>query len=266
MLKNDQSSIKLRRSVLFMPSINVRATAKATQLPADVIILDLEDSVLPTEKHNAREALAQACRDNDYGHREVLVRINGLSTPEWRDDLAVCAACNVSGIVVPKIESAQGIINALEIATSASDVTALIVGTADLSKAMQLSERADRLGLQHALSQVVLAARVANITVIDGVYMDVQDQQGLEIECEQGRALGFDGKSLIHPNQLIAANQYFAPSAKEIKHARQLLDAWEQSREQQTGVCVMNNKLVEYLHVEQARELLAVADAIEPTN
>jgi len=280
---------KLRRSVLFMPSTNQRATRKAAQLPADVIILDMEDSVPMSAKSRAREAMLLACSQNNYSGQEVLTRINAMDSTEWRADVAAAMTTDIDGIVVPKVESPKqvlellqttldsdakpkplwlmletplGIANAREIAACDQSITALIVGTADLNKSLCLPDRADRLGSLYSLSQVVLAARCAGLSVIDGVFMDVRDAQGLSVECKQGRALGFDGKSLIHPNQLALANEFFAPTEQELAVAKRVVEAWENNRDVDSGVCIVDDKLVEFLHVEQAQVTLAKADAI----
>lgn len=285
---------RLRRSVLFMPATNQRAIAKATQLDVDAIILDLEDSVLPTQKSAARDAMSNAIKTHDFAHREVLVRINGLDTEWWRQDLLAAMNTSAHGIVVPKIESPDqvlaivsamqassqstqavlkslwvmletptGILASAAICNADPNLSAVLIGTADLGKELHLPDRADRLGLLPSLGQVVLAAKAAGLTVVDGVYMNIDDSVGLEFECEQGVALGFDGKSLIHPAQLPVANRVFAPSALELENACQIQAAWQQSLTTGEGVCLLNNRLVEHLHVRRAEELLATAELIK---
>lgn len=281
-MKTESDKIPLRRSVLFVPLTNKRAVAKAVQLDADVIILDMEDSVLAEQKQNARKALIDTCTSVDFAHRELLVRINAVTTPLWREDIRAAMQSKINGIVVPKVEHPRqitqltnamqdqgnkpaqlwpmietplGVVNSFAIA-QATLVCALIVGTADLAMSMSVTYEPERRGLTSALSQIVLAARASNASVIDGVFMNIQDQKGLEIECNQGKVLGFDGKSLIHPNQLSVANHVFSPTSLELEHARRIIDAWNYGRDNDAGVCVLDNKLVEYLHVQQAQRLL----------
>ncbi|MBX2887004.1 MAG: CoA ester lyase [Granulosicoccus sp.] len=273
-----------------MPVTNERAVAKAQNLAADTIILDLEDAVLPEAKTRARSQLADVLATHDFGYREVLVRINGLDSVWWQDDLAALANLPVQGVVLPKIETRSGIaavakvmasmpngpkalwimlespvgvLNAAELCGYGAPVVGVIAGTADLSKAMHIntmdSTQPHRMGLLPALSQCVLAARAAGVSVIDGVYMNIQDNTGLEQECAQGKALGFDGKTLIHPAQLAIANAVFAPAAAEVQAAERLIEAWKMSEKTGAGVCLHEGRLVEHLHVIQAQALLSLA-------
>lgn len=276
-----------------MPVTNERAVAKAQKLAADTLILDLEDAVLPEAKERARSSLGKLLASHDFGYREILIRINGLDSSWWQDDLAALADLPIHGVVLPKVEtrsgisavanviaampngpkalwimleSPLGILNAADLCGYGAPVVGVLLGTADLGKSLNISDvqpdGTHRLGLQTALSQSVLAARAAGIAVIDGVYMNVKDSDGLERECIQGKALGFDGKTLIHPAQLSITNAVFAPSAAEVEAAEQLIKAWTDSEQSGEGVCLHNGSLVEYLHVKQAQALLAQAKSV----
>ncbi len=281
----------IRRSMLFMPATNARALAKAQTLPADSVIVDLEDAVHPDRRDEAR-ACVRSLRDTyHFGRREVLLRINSLQSEHWEQDLQAFGSSGLDGIVVPKvnsrddlerlsaqlarlptlssqqqsprlvimIETPVGVVNAVEVCAYPG-VDAVLVGTADLGAAMRLSDTPARTGLQFALQQVVMAAKAANIAVIDGVYMDVQDNHGLEQECLQGKVLGFDGKTLIHPNQLAITNRIYSPSERALADARGLVAAWESAERSGEAVCLYQQRLVEHLHVTQARHLLALAE------
>ncbi|GIL37638.1 CoA ester lyase [Phycicoccus sp. DTK01] len=277
-----------RRSVLYMPSSNERALEKAKTLPVDGLILDLEDAVGPDDKPQARENACAAAASGDYGHREVTIRVNGLGT-EWHDaDLEAACAAGPDGIVVPKVGSAQevrdlvaamerhgapdhtrlwamvetpgAVLDAREIAAASDRLAVLVLGTNDLVKELQARFVPGRAPLLTALSTVLLAARAAGVAVLDGVYNDVKDTEGLEAECRQGRDLGFDGKTLIHPGQVGPCNAAFAPSAEEVEDARGLLDAWEAGAGR--GVVTYRGRMVENLHVEVARRVLAVDEVV----
>ncbi|WP_030529565.1 HpcH/HpaI aldolase/citrate lyase family protein [Phycicoccus jejuensis] len=277
-----------RRSVLYMPSSNERALEKAKTLPVDGLILDLEDAVGPDDKPQARENACAAAASGDYGHREVTIRVNGLGT-EWHDaDLEAACAAGPDGIVVPKVGSAQevrdlvaamerhgapdhtrlwamvetpgAVLDAREIASASDRLAVLVLGTNDLVKELQARFVPGRAPLLTALSTVLLAARAAGVAVLDGVYNDVKDTEGLEAECRQGRDLGFDGKTLIHPGQVDPCNAVFAPSAEEVEDARGLLDAWEAGAGR--GVVTYRGRMVENLHVEVARRVLAVDEVV----
>ncbi|WP_404349765.1 CoA ester lyase [Phycicoccus jejuensis] len=277
-----------RRSVLYMPSSNERALEKAKTLPVDGLILDLEDAVGPDDKPHARENACAAAASGDYGHREVTIRVNGLGT-EWHDaDLEAACAAGPDGIVVPKVGSAQevrglvaamerhgapdrtrlwamvetpgAVLAAREIASASDRLAVLVLGTNDLVKELQARFVPGRAPLLTALSTVLLAARAAGVAVLDGVYNDVKDTEGLEAECRQGRDLGFDGKTLIHPGQVDPCNAVFAPSAEEVEDAHGLLDAWEAGAGR--GVVTYRGRMVENLHVEVARRVLAVDEVV----
>jgi len=281
--------MQLRRSVLFTPALNERAVRKAQTLPADVIILDLEDSVLPESKVAARAAAKLALESYDFGYSEVFVRINAVDTEWWQDDIASLSGTGVQTVVLPKVETRSdiaqisrvmasvdngpgnvwimletpaGILNATELCGYGVPVAGVLVGTADLGKALQLPLSQDRAALTVALSTCVLAARAAGIVALDGVFMDVTDTEGLAAECAHGRALGFDGKSLVHPAQLETTNRLFAPDPAAVAAASALVAAWQASKKTGKGVCLYQGRLVEQLHVGQAQSLLAMAAAV----
>ncbi len=277
-----------RRSVLYMPSNNARALEKARTLPVDGLILDLEDAVGPGDKPGAREQACAAASSGEYGHREVTIRVNGLGT-EWHEaDLEAACAAGPDGIVVPKVGSAdevRGLVAAMErygapertrlwamvetpgavldarsIAGASERLAVLVLGTNDLVKELQARFVPGRAPLVTALSTVVLAARAAGVAVLDGVFNDVRDLEGFEEECRQGRDLGFDGKTLIHPGQVDPCNSAFAPSDDEVEEARGILDAWEAGAG--SGVVTYNGRMVENLHVDVARRVIATDEAI----
>ena len=277
-----------RRSVLYMPSSNERALEKARTLPVDGLILDLEDAVGPDDKPAAREQACAAAASGEYGPREVTIRVNGIGT-RWHDaDLAAACAAGPDGIVVPKVGSAQevvdlvaamerhgapdrtrlwamvetpgAVLDARAIASASDRLAVLVLGTHDLVKELRARFVPGRAPLLAALSAVVLAARAAGVAVLDGVYNDVRDLEGFEVECRQGRDLGFDGKTLIHPGQVEACNAAFAPSEAEVEEARGVLAAWEAGAG--SGVVTYNGRMVENLHVDVARRVLATDEAI----
>ena len=281
-------SYRPRRSVLYMPSSNDRALEKAKTLPVDGLILDLEDAVGPGDKPAAREKACAAARSGEYGYREVTIRVNGIGT-QWHDaDLEAACGAGPDGIVVPKVGSADevrglvaalerhgapdhtrlwamvetpgAVLSALEIASASDRLAVLVLGTNDLVKELQARFVPGRAPLMTALSTVVLAARAAGVAVLDGVYNDVKDPEGFEVECRQGRDLGFDGKTLIHPGQVDACNSTFAPSQDEVEEARGVLEAWEAGAG--SGVVTYNGRMVENLHVEVAGRVLATDEAI----
>lgn len=277
------------RSVLYIPGSKPRALEKARGLPVDAIIFDLEDAVSIDEKANARSLLAETLTEGGYGARAKLVRINGFDT-EWGDgDFDAIAAIGPEAILLPKVGSAadvaavaarldarqncadtqiwamietpQGILNAAEIA-AAPRMAGFVLGTNDLAKELMTRFRADREPLLTSLQLSVLAARAAGIIVVDGVYNAFKDEEGLRDECLQGRDMGFDGKSLIHPAQVAITNEIFAPSAEDIDLARRQIAAFEEAEKAGQGVAVVDGRIVENLHVETARATLAKAEAI----
>ena len=275
------------RSVLYMPGANDRALEKAKSLPCDGLILDLEDSVAPEAKPAARDAVCAAAASGEYGRRTVTIRVNSLGT-EWHDaDLAAAAQAGPAGIVVPKVNSAEevrglvaamekagapdhtrlwamvetpeAIFNAREIAAASDRLAVIVMGTNDLVKELYAEHVPGRAPLLTSLSLALLAARAAGVQILDGVYNDVKDTEGFLAECVQGRQMGFDGKTLIHPGQVEAANEQFAPSAEAIEDARGLIEAFESAG---SGVATYKNKMIENLHVESARRTLTIHEAI----
>ncbi|TYL49748.1 CoA ester lyase [Nocardioides sp. BGMRC 2183] len=276
------------RSVLYMPSSNERALEKAKTLPADAIIFDLEDAVAPDAKPAAREAAAAAVRSGAYGRRQLIIRVNGIGT-EWHEaDLAAAAQAGPDVVLVPKVNSADEVqqlvasleaagapertklwamvetpiamLNALSIAQASDRLTGFVMGTNDLVKELYAEHVPGRQPVITGLGLALLAARAAGIVIIDGVYNDVKDVDGFLAECEQGRQMGFDGKTLIHPGQVEGANTAFAPSAQAVEDARGLIQAWEDGKG--SGVVTYNGKMVESLHVESAQRTLQIHEAI----
>ncbi|GJE11336.1 MULTISPECIES: HpcH/HpaI aldolase/citrate lyase family protein [Methylobacterium] len=287
------SEIRPRRSVLAMPGSNARALVKAQTLPADVILIDLEDGTAPDAKAAARAQVAAAVAARGFGHREVVVRINPPETEDGEADLAALARAGADAILVPKvrtsdtliavgsrlrrlgapsdtrvwamIETPLAVVNAAEIAGAARDVdgrlSALVIGPNDLLKAARIRPPG-RSALVPWLMTVLAAARAYEIDAIDGVFTDLRDAAGFEAECAQGRDLGFDGKMLIHPSQIDPANAAFAPDAEEIAQARRMLDVFDAPENRARGVVAVDGKMVERLHVEVSRRTLAMAEAI----
>lgn len=269
------------RSVLYIPAANSRAMEKAQNLGADAIIFDLEDAVAPAEKVGARGLLAQALQA-DYGARRRIVRINGLDT-EWGSDDALAFAVGADAVLIPKVsapadldrvatlipdtplwammETAQGMLNASAIAAHPR-LEGMVMGTNDLAKEMNARFRADRLPMQAGLGLCLLAAKAHGKIIVDGVFNAFKDDEGLRFECEQGRDLGFDGKTLIHPAQLAIANEVFAPSAAEVEISRRHIAAYDAAIAEGKAVAVVDGRIVENLHVETARATLARAEAI----
>ena len=279
----DQSA-RPYRSVLYIPGSKERALEKARGLPADAIIFDLEDAVAAGEKPAARKTLVEALQAGGYGARAKIVRINGLDTPWGAEDAAAFRDAGADAILLPKVNNAlmikpltdilgpdlpvwammetpRGIINAMEIAAHPR-VEGFVLGTNDLAKDLNSRFRPDRLPLMTSLQMCLLAARAHDVVCIDGVYIAFKDDDGLRAECEQGRDLGFDGKTLIHPAQLAIANEVFAPSEAEITLARRQIEAFEEAEAAGQGVAVVDGKIVENLHVVAAKATLAKAAAI----
>jgi len=279
-----------RRSVLYMPGANERALEKAKSLPTDALILDLEDSVAPDAKAEARERVAAAAASGDYGHREVTVRVNAPGTPWHADDLKAAAQAGPDAVVVPKVDSprtvheveaaleAAGVpdrtaiwamvetpvamLDARAIVAASERLTVLVLGTNDLAKELHAEHVPGRAPLLTGLSLALLAARATGRVVLDGVYNDVQDLDGFEAEARQGRQLGFDGKTLIHPRQLEPCNRIFTPAPAEVDRSRRIIDAFEQATSQGRGVVTVDGRMIENLHVDEARRVLALAEAV----
>lgn len=271
------------RSVLYIPASKGRALEKARTLPVDAIIFDLEDAVAPDEKRGARDELAAALGASDYGGRMRLVRVNGADTPWGADDLAMAARCDCDAVLLPKVdgpeaiaaarrvlgdrpvwammETPRGILNAAAIA-AAPGMAGFVLGTNDLAKDLGCADRADRMPLLTALQTCLLAARMAGIACVDGVFNAFRDAEGLRRECEQGRDMGMDGKTLIHPAQVEVANAVFRPDPGAVDLARRQIEAFDAAMGRGEGVAVLDGRIVENLHVASARRILARADAI----
>jgi citrate lyase subunit beta/citryl-CoA lyase len=276
-----------RRSVLYMPSSNARALEKAKTIPCDGLILDLEDAVAPDDKPAARDAACAAVTSGEYGNRELTIRVNGADTEWHADDLAAACGAGPDAIVVPKVSSAEAVLDlveamvghgapehtslwamvetpyamlhAEEIASASERLTVLVMGTNDLAKELYAEHVPGRQPLLAGLGLALLAARATGKAILDGVYNDVSNLDGFRAECRQGREMGFDGKTLIHPGQVEGANETFAPSAQAVEDARGILAAWEA---RDSGVVTYNGRMIENLHVESARRTLSIAEAI----
>ena len=275
--------LRLCRSVLYVPASKTRALEKVGTLDVDSIIFDLEDAVAPAEKPAARETLACALDAGEFGHRHRIVRINGTDT-EWGDaDARAVAGMECDALLLPKaeypgqveevaalmsgtpvwcmMETSRGVLNALDIAALPS-VEGFVLGTNDLAKEIGCATGGDRMAMMAALQTVLLAARAAGVACVDGVYNAFRDEEGLRAECEQGRSLGMDGKTLIHPSQIGVANAVFAPSDAETELARRQIEAYDDAIARGEAVAVVDGRIVENLHVETARAILAKAQAI----
>jgi len=267
-----------------MPSSNARALDKARTIPADALILDLEDAVAPEAKESARDAACAAVASGAYGRRTLTIRCNGLDTPWGRADLAAAAAARPTAVVLPKtsgaayldevaavtgpdvrlwamVETPAAVFAVREIAAH-PQVDVLVVGTNDLAKELRAALVPGRAPLLPHLATIVLAAREAGVDVLDGVYNDVRDAAGFEAECRQGADLGFDGKTLVHPSQVEVANRVWAPTEAEVEHAQRVIAAFEQASREGRGVVTVDGRMVENLHVDDARRTLATAEAV----
>ncbi len=279
------------RSVLYMPGSKPRALEKARSLPADAVILDLEDAVLPSEKIRAREAVAETVAAGGFGGRRVLVRVNGLDTEWGLADVAAIAAAGPDAILAPKVdrgadilriadlmaaggapeatriwammETPRGVLHAAEIAASHPRLEGFVMGTNDLAKDLGAAQTPDRLPLLASLGICLLAARAEGLVAVDGVFNAFQDAEGLRAACVQSRELGFDGRSLIHPDQLAIANEVFAPSPADLAEAAEQIAAFEAAEAEGAGVAVLRGRIIENLHVATARRLIARAAAID---
>ena len=287
-------TIRPRRSVLYMPGSNARALEKAKTLCADGVILDLEDSVAPDAKEAARQQVTDAVKTGGFGTREVFIRINGVDTPWHADDLAAAAHAAPDAILVPKISSPEmlemigrrlldmgtnhktrvwamietplAVFNILSIAAEAKDsesrLSGLVMGTNDLAKDTRARLVPGRAPMLSWLSTCVAAARIYGIDILDGVYNDIGNTDGFEMECRQGVELGFDGKTLIHPNQIAPCNTAFSPSPEEVALARKMIAAFDLPESNSKGVVSIDGRMVERLHADMARRTVAIAEAI----
>jgi citrate lyase subunit beta/citryl-CoA lyase len=282
--------LRLRRSLLFVPGSTPRALEKARALPADGLIFDLEDAVAPMAKEEARTAIMAALATGGYGGRELVLRVNALDTPWGHGDLAAAATMPIDAVLLPKVENADrvrlaaalldalgapperavwcmletplGVLDARPIAAASPRLAALVLGSSDLTKDLHAAHTRDRLPLLTALQLALLAARAYGLAALDGVHLDLSDNEGFALACRQGRELGFDGKTLIHPKQIEAANTAFAPSAEEVVWSRRIIAAYAEAERSGKGVVLVDGKLIENLHVDNARRVVAVAEAI----
>ncbi len=277
-------TLQRRRSALYMPASNARAIAKARTLACDVVILDLEDAVAPDEKAAARDRVVEAVREGGFGARELVVRVNGLDTPWYADDIAAIRATGVDAVLVPKVSSVADLIAvraslgddgppiwamieacaailalpSLSAAAAETRLTALIAGTNDLAKEMRCRLGADRMPLIPALTATIMAARAAGIVALDGVCNALDDPSRFAAECTQGAMLGFDGKTLIHPSQIDAANAGFGPSQEELVWAHTIVAAFAKPENADKGAIRLNGQMVERLHLAEAEATLAL--------
>lgn len=288
-----KSNQRPRRSCLYMPGANERALEKAKSISADTLLLDLEDAVAPEVKLEARARVCETVQKGGYGKREVIIRMNGLDTEWGEDDLAAIVAAKPDGILAPKVSSAQevqtlndalsqcgasdtfalwvmietplSILNLKEIAACAENtrLTAFVMGTNDLAKDMRALMTPSRLAFQTQLNLAVTAARAFGLVVIDGVFNDIKNAEGLEAECLQGREMGFDGKTLIHPAQVDVCNSVFSPSEADLEQARAVIAAFAAPENAGKGVLKVNGKMTEILHLVEAERLIEVEKAIQ---
>jgi citrate lyase subunit beta/citryl-CoA lyase len=287
---NAPQTIRPRRSVLYVPGANPKALAKAAGLPADALIFDLEDAVLPAAKPTARTAVIERVAAGGFGPREIVIRINGLDTAWGADDLRAVAASGVDAVLLPKVEDPEtvsrtaslldqhnapagmkiwimaetprGVLGLQSILAGSDRLAVIVMGTADLARAMRIDPGPDRSGLLAALGHCILAARAQGLDILDGVFGDIGDHPGFRTACLQGKALGFDGKSLIHPGQIDTANDIFGVPDVQAEAARELVSAWEAAALRGSGIAVLRGRMIEALHAEEARRLLALHQAI----
>ncbi len=287
-------TLRPRRSVLYMPGSNARALDKAKTLPADGLILDLEDAVAPDQKDLARQQIIAAVKAGGYGSREVIVRINSLSGPWGQADLTEIAKLKIDALLIPKVsspgdvmtaaralreagadesirlwammETPQAILNADSIVRTAADpasrLSVLVMGTNDLARETRARQIPGRAPMLAWLSQCILAARAYGVDILDGVYGDIQDQDGFRSECEQGRDMGMDGKTLIHPGQIGPCNEVFSPSAAEVDWAGKILAAFNLPENSDKGAISLDGRMVERLHADIATRTMQLAEAI----
>ena len=290
MTTNPANGLIPRRSVLYMPGANERAMEKAKGLDCDGIIFDLEDAVAAAAKADARNKVAAMVGGGGYAHRELIVRINGLDTPWGAEDLAIAAGLPVDALLFPKVESRsqvkeiesavdaaggshlplwvmietpRGVLDVREVASSSERLRCLIMGTSDLVKELRATHTPSRDNLSFSLQQCVLAAREAGIDVLDGVHLDFRNLESFAEACAQGRSIGFDGKTLIHPSQVDIANSAFGYSEEDVADARAVLEVWQAAQAAGKGVAELDGRLIENLHAADAERLLAFSKALE---
>lgn len=287
----DNQPIRPRRSALYMPGANPRALEKGKTLPADTLVLDLEDGVLPEKKAEARQRIVETIKAGGYGRRELVVRVNGADTEWFEDDLRAISNCGADAVLIPKVdgpetvrradalmteagapaemgiwcmlETPMGVLNAREIASAGPRLQVLTLGTADLSKELHANLHAPgRLPLMTSIGLAILAARAYGLAILDAPHFDLSDDEGFVEACRQGRDMGFDGKTLLHPKTIEPANAIFGPSDEEVNWARRIIAAHAEAAAEGKGVTLVDGKLIEGLHVTEAEQLLARADAI----
>jgi citrate lyase subunit beta/citryl-CoA lyase len=283
-----------RRSVLYMPGSNARALEKAKEIPADALILDMEDAVAPDAKEEARTQVTDAVRGGGYGNREIAIRVNGLDTPWGRDDIKAAVAAGPDAILVPKINSAADVERAEEALSDAgakpglqlwcmietplatlniqsiaqkarepgSRMSVWVMGTNDIAKELRAAHTPDRIPMMTSLGLALVAARAYGIVILDGVYNDIKNEEGFEAVCRQGADMGFDGKTLIHPSQVGPCNTIFSPDPETVAFARKTIEAFELPENKGKGVLKVDGRMVEILHADIARRTVAIADAI----
>ncbi len=283
-------SARPRRSVLYMPGSNARALEKARALPADGLILDLEDAVAPDAKELARKQVCEAVAAGGFGMRELIIRVNSLSTKWGYDDIAMASKSGANALLLPKVESAdairhmeaimrangapesmtiwammetpRSILESQRIAESTPRMECFVMGTSDLAKELDCAHTHERLPFMVSLGLCLLAARAAGLAILDGVYLDLNDDTGFEFACRQGSELGFDGKTLIHPKQVGSCNEVFTPKPEDVAWSRKIIEAHAAAAARGEGVVLVNGRLVENLHVESAHRIVSMADAI----
>lgn len=283
-------TVRPRRSVLYMPGSNPRAMAKGRTLPADGLILDLEDAVAPDAKTEARSRVAETVREGGFGRREIFVRVNGLGTPWGYEDLVAAATSGADAVLLPKvasgetvrqaeailtasgapeslaiwcmIETPMGVLNAKEIAAASPRLVGFVMGTSDLAKDLRAAHTRERLPLITGLGWCLMVARAFGLAILDGVHLDLNDDEGFAYSCERGAELGFDGKTLVHPKTIDVANKAFSHSEAEIAFARRVIEAHAAAIAEKKGLVVLDGRLIENLHVDQARHLVALDEAI----
>lgn len=279
-----------RRSMLYSPAHNPRYLEKAALLPADSVVMDLEETIVPEAKEAARRNICGAVGRHDYGHREIIVRVNRIGSPWYQDDLAAVAGLDIDAVLFPRIESRQqvldciaaldragatglpvmvmietpfGVLRAEEIAGASDRIACLVMGTADLTHHLHAQPHPQRLHLLASLSLVILAARAHNRSVVDGIQSNLKDMHAFEYACRLGRDLGLDGKTLVHPDQLLYCNEAYTPKRAEVEQALQVIAAFERANREGRANVVVNGRLIEQMHVVAARRVVALAQAID---
>ncbi len=291
MINHNAFNTRPRRSVLYMPGSNARALDKGRNLAADSIVMDLEDAVAPDAKAGARHEILHHLQEGGYGKREIIVRVNALDTQWGEEDLRVMAHSGANALLLPKVNTAEciqksadillragapedlkiwcmmetpkSILNAQSIADAHPRLVGMLMGNEDLSKDLRVRPDVHRTQLMYAMSKCIIAARAYGLAIIDGVYTDVHNTDGLRISCEQALAMGFDGKSLVHPKNIDITNDVFAPSPEELDNAKAVIAAFEAAQKEGKAVALLNGKLVEHLHATEAESLISVASAIK---